>query len=259
MDGGGVLPAADPGQPGRGRRRPRRARAAGADGAAALPFRPRHVRPGGRAGTGAVAGLPGHSRLPDDGRRRHRLAACQAGACAAAARVFHLRRTLAQGPGQRPRAAVAEGAALVQRTAAAVAGGGGVPGAGQAVLRPAYCMNQPWLTTMLWPVKALVSNAASVSATLATSSTVVNSPSTVSLSITFFTTSSSLMPSSFDCSGICLSTSGVRTKPGQITLARMPASPPSFATVRHRPSRPCLAVTYGALSFEARCECTEPM
>ena len=104
-------------------------------------------------------------------------------------------------------------------------------------------MNQPWLTTMLCPVSALVSNAASVSATLATSSTVVNSPSTVSLSITFFTTSSSLMPSSFACSGICFSTSGVRTKPGQITLARMPCSPPSFATVRHRPSRPCLAVT----------------
>src|SRR3546814_12045870 len=35
---------------------------------------------------------------------------------------------------QGPRAAVVEGAALVQRTAGAAAGGGGVPGAGQAVL-----------------------------------------------------------------------------------------------------------------------------
>ena len=51
---------------------------------------------------------------------------------------------------------------------------------------------------------------------------VVNSPSTVSLSITFLMTSSSVMPSSFACSGICFSTSGVRTKPGQITLARTP-------------------------------------
>src|SRR3546814_6104074 len=42
-----------------------------------------------------------------------------------------------------------------------------------------HCMNQPWLTTRLCPVSALVSKAASVSATLATSSTVVNSPSTV--------------------------------------------------------------------------------
>ena len=30
------------------------------------------------------------------------------------------------------------------------------------------------------------------------------------------------MPSSFACSGICFSTSGVRTNPGQITFARTP-------------------------------------
>src|SRR5690606_32270842 len=106
-----------------------------------------------------------------------------------------------------------------------------------------HCMNQPWLTTMLWPVSALVSNAARVNATLATSSTVVNSPCTVSLSMTSLTTASSLMPSAFACCGICLATSGVRTKPGQMTLARTPYSPASLATVRHRPSRPCLAVT----------------
>src|SRR5690606_11818608 len=106
-----------------------------------------------------------------------------------------------------------------------------------------YCMNQPWLTTMLCPVSALLSNAARVSATLATSSTVVNSPSTVSRSITSRTTASSLMPSSRACSGICWSTSGLRTKPGQITFARTPAAAPSLATVRARPSRPCLAVT----------------
>src|SRR5664279_596088 len=83
-----------------------------------------------------------------------------------------------------------------------------------------YCMNQPWLTTSDWPVSALLGKLANSSATSATSATVVNSPSTVSLSITFLMMSSSLMPSAFACSGICLSTSGVRTKPGQITFAR---------------------------------------
>ena len=56
-------------------------------------------------------------------------------------------------------------------------------------------------------------------------------------------TSASVIPSAFACSGICLSTSGVRTKPGQMTLARMPSLAPSLATVRASPSRPCLAVT----------------
>src|SRR5215831_17828833 len=45
------------------------------------------------------------------------------------------------------------------------------------------------------------------------------------------------------CSGICLSTSGVRTKPGQITLARTLCAAPSLATTFARPIRPCLAVT----------------
>src|SRR5262245_12076739 len=107
----------------------------------------------------------------------------------------------------------------------------------------AHCMNQPWLTTTDWPVSAVVGKAANSTASSATSPTVVNSPSTVSFSITFLTTSSSLIPSSLACSGICLSTSGVRTKPGQITLARTPYLAPSFATVLHRPIRPCLAVT----------------
>src|SRR5215470_9004412 len=71
-------------------------------------------------------------------------------------------------------------------------------------------------------------------------------------------TSCSEIPSSFACSGICLSTNGVRTKPGQITLARTPCSAPSLATTRARPSRACLAETYGALSLEASFECTEP-
>ena len=61
--------------------------------------------------------------------------------------------------------------------------------------------------------------------------------------MTFFTTSSSEMPSSFACSGICLSTNGVRTKPGQITFARTPCAAPSLAITRARPSSPCLAVT----------------
>ena len=50
-------------------------------------------------------------------------------------------------------------------------------------------------------------------------------------------------PSAFDCSGICLSTSGVRTKPGQITLARTPCFAPSLAITLASPIRPCFAVT----------------
>ena len=91
--------------------------------------------------------------------------------------------------------------------------------------------------------RAFDGKAASIRATSATSATVVNSPSTVSFSMTFLMTSCSEMPSSFACSGICLSTSGVRTKPGQITFARTPCSAPSFATTFARPTRPCLAVT----------------
>src|SRR5262249_14408204 len=109
--------------------------------------------------------------------------------------------------------------------------------------RSAHCMNQPWLTTADCPFSALLGKAANSTANSATSAVVVNWPSTVSFSITFLTTSSSLMPSSLACSGICLSTSGVRTKPGQITLARTPYLAPSFATVLQRPIRPCLAVT----------------
>ena len=93
-----------------------------------------------------------------------------------------------------------------------------------------YSMNQPWLTTSDWPVSALVSTPAKNSTASATSSVVVNSPSTVSFSMTLLITSSSLMPSSLACSGICLSTSGVRTKPGQTTLARTLYSAPSLAT-----------------------------
>jgi hypothetical protein len=49
-----------------------------------------------------------------------------------------------------------------------------------------------------------------------------------------------------------LSTSGVRTKPGQITLARTPWAAPSLATTLARPIRPCLAVTYGAYGWTFR-------
>ncbi len=45
------------------------------------------------------------------------------------------------------------------------------------------------------------------------------------------------------CSGICFSTSGVRTKPGQTMLARTPCAAPSFATTLAKPTSPCLAVT----------------
>src|ERR1700690_963316 len=91
----------------------------------------------------------------------------------------------------------------------------------------AYCMNQPWETTMDWPVSALLSNPAKNRAVAATSATVVNSPSTVSFNITFLITSASEMPNALACSGICFSTSGVRTKPGQITLALTPCTAPS--------------------------------
>src|SRR5689334_23331105 len=112
-----------------------------------------------------------------------------------------------------------------------------------ASCRQDHCMNQPWLTTSDCPVRALESKAAKNRTASATSSTVVNSPSTVSFSMTFFTTSASVMPSSFACSGICLSASGVRTKPGQTTLARTPCAAPSLATTLARPTSPCLAVT----------------
>src|SRR5262249_44712812 len=75
-----------------------------------------------------------------------------------------------------------------------------------------YFMNQPWLTMRDWPVNAFVFAAAKNSAASATSLVVVNSPSTVSFSITLWTTSSSEIPSAFACPGICLSTRGVRTK-----------------------------------------------
>ncbi|CAB3774372.1 hypothetical protein LMG30113_07570 [Burkholderia paludis] len=120
-------------------------------------------------------------------------------------------------------------------------------------------MNQPWLTTNDWPVSAALGNADRNSTVCATSCTVVNTPSTVLPSITFFTTSSSLIPSSFACSGICLSTSGVRTNPGHTTCERTLCFAPSFASTRARPSRPCLAVTYADFSGDASCECTEPM
>jgi hypothetical protein len=120
-------------------------------------------------------------------------------------------------------------------------------------------MYQPWLTTIDCPVSAFVPNPAKNSAHCATSSTVVNWPSTVSLSMTFLITSASEIPSSFACSGICLSTSGVRTKPGQITLARTFFAAPSLATTLARPIKACLAATYGALSLDASFECTEPM
>ena len=66
---------------------------------------------------------------------------------------------------------------------------------------------------------------------------------TVSASMTSFTTRSSLMPSSLACSGICLSTSGVLTKPGQMTFARTLCLAPSFAITRAKPRMPCLAAT----------------
>src|SRR5271154_2914809 len=47
-----------------------------------------------------------------------------------------------------------------------------------------HCMDQPWLTISDCPVRALDSNEAKKSAASATSSTVVNSPSTVSFNMT---------------------------------------------------------------------------
>ncbi|KAG0913634.1 hypothetical protein G6F31_021434 [Rhizopus arrhizus] len=104
-------------------------------------------------------------------------------------------------------------------------------------------MYQPWLTTNDWPVRAALGKAHRNNAVWAPSSTVVKTPSTVSPSSTFFTTASSLMPSSRACSGICFSTSGVRTKPGQMTCERTLCAAPSLASTRARPSSACLAAT----------------
>src|SRR5262245_36788289 len=112
-------------------------------------------------------------------------------------------------------------------------GAGGLP----------YCTNQPWLTTSDWPVYTLDDAPAKNRTAYATSSVVVNSPSTVSFIMTLRMTSSSEMPSSFACSGICLSTRWVLTNPGQMTFAVTLCSAPSFARTRHSPSSPCLAVT----------------
>src|SRR5262245_19202399 len=95
-------------------------------------------------------------------------------------------------------------------------------------------MCQPWLTTIDCPVSAVVGKADSMRVTSAMSAAVVNCLSTVSRSITSPTTCASEMPSALACSGICLSTSGVRTNPGQTTLARTPCLAPSLATVRQR-------------------------
>ena len=83
------------------------------------------------------------------------------------------------------------------------------------------------------PGEGLGAEAAKNSTASAASSTVPISPSTVSSSMTFFTTSSSVIPRSFACSGICLSASDVRAKPGQTTLARTPCAAPLFGIVRH--------------------------
>lgn len=120
-------------------------------------------------------------------------------------------------------------------------------------------MNQPWLTTIDWPVRALVGNPAKKSTAADTSSIVVKSPSTVLFSITFRITCCSVMPNSRACAGIWRSANGVRTKPGHTTLARTLYSAPSFATTRASPSSPCFAVTYGAFSTDASFACTEPL
>jgi hypothetical protein len=78
---------------------------------------------------------------------------------------------------------------------------------------------QTSLTMIDSPVSALVLNAPSINATSATSETIANSLSTVSPSKISFTTRSSEIPNSCACCGICFTTSGVGTKPGQITLA----------------------------------------
>ncbi len=119
-------------------------------------------------------------------------------------------------------------------------------------------MKCPWLTTIDWPVNALLGKLARNTAVAATSSIEVNSPLTVSLNITFLMTSSSVIPSSCACSGICFSTNGVRTKPGQITFDLIPCLAPSLATAFARPTMPCFAAMYADLFGEAICEWTDP-
>src|SRR5436309_1905321 len=109
-------------------------------------------------------------------------------------------------------------------------------------------MCQPWLTVTGWPVNALVGKAARKTATRATSSTVVNSPSTVLRSITSLMTRSSLIPRSRACSGICFSTRGVRTNPGQMMFERTPKAAPSLAKARAIPRpRPLAAPVTSAV------------
>ena len=122
-------------------------------------------------------------------------------------------------------------------------GRGGRTGAQRDGRAPGYCMNQPWLTTSDWPVSALLGKAANSRATLATSSVVVNSPSTVSFSITFLMTCRLGDAQRPGLLGDLLFDQRRAHEPGQITLARTLCLAPSLATVLHRPIRPCLAVT----------------
>src|SRR3954464_8667326 len=67
------------------------------------------------------------------------------------------------------------------------------------------------------------------------------------------------MPCTFACSGICFSTSGVRTYPGQIAFAVIPCCATSSATVLVKPARPCFADTYADLNGLATSACAEAM
>jgi hypothetical protein len=72
-------------------------------------------------------------------------------------------------------------------------------------------------------------------------------------------TSCSETPSSFACFGICSSTNGVRTKPGQITLAADAVRGAFLGNDLCQAYQAVLGGYIRPLSTEASFECTEPM
>src|SRR2546427_215248 len=106
-----------------------------------------------------------------------------------------------------------------------------------------HCAVQPPSIDSSAPVIDAAASLARNTASSATSSTATNRLVGCAASRISRLTCSSVMPRAFAVSGICFSTSGVQTYPGQIAFTVMPCSAASSATVLVSPARPCLAET----------------
>src|SRR5439155_13253022 len=106
-----------------------------------------------------------------------------------------------------------------------------------------HCAVQPPSIDSSAPVIDAAASLARNTASSATSSTATNRLAGCGASSMSRLTCSSVMPRAFAVSGLCFSTSGVQTYPGQIAFTVMPCSAASSATVLVSPARPCLAET----------------